>query len=73
MFEICLDDFKKLSGMTARNFSQSVNHNQEVVSGISTDSRTIKAGEVFWVLSGDNFDGHDFVKKVQDKNQSKRK
>lgn len=34
---------------------------QTVCSGISTDSRTISAGTVFLALSGDNFDGHDFV------------
>ncbi|MCX8070585.1 MAG: UDP-N-acetylmuramoyl-tripeptide--D-alanyl-D-alanine ligase, partial [Thermodesulfovibrionales bacterium] len=28
--------------------------------GISTDSRTIKKGEIFLALKGDNFDGHDF-------------
>ena len=67
MLEICLDDFKKLSGMALQNFSKSANHNQKLIAGISTDSRTIKTGEVFWVLSGDNFDGHDFVKKVQSK------
>ncbi len=29
--------------------------------GISTDSRTINSGELFWALKGDRFDGHDFV------------
>jgi UDP-N-acetylmuramoyl-tripeptide--D-alanyl-D-alanine ligase len=32
-----------------------------VFSGISTDSRTISAGELFFALTGDTFDGHDFV------------
>jgi len=31
------------------------------VSGISTDSRTIKAGEFFVALTGEKFDGHDFI------------
>ncbi|RMF82901.1 MAG: UDP-N-acetylmuramoyl-tripeptide--D-alanyl-D-alanine ligase [Planctomycetota bacterium] len=31
------------------------------VCGVSTDSRTIGAGELFFALSGPNFDGHDFV------------
>ncbi|HPD60676.1 MAG TPA: UDP-N-acetylmuramoyl-tripeptide--D-alanyl-D-alanine ligase [Thermodesulfobacteriota bacterium] len=29
--------------------------------GISTDSRTIKPGEIFLALKGDTFDGHDFI------------
>lgn len=35
--------------------------NQKTVSGISTDSRTIRKGECFVALRGKNFDGHDFV------------
>lgn len=31
------------------------------VSGISTDSRTIRPGELFVPLRGPNFDGHDFL------------
>lgn len=30
-------------------------------SGISTDSRTIKKGELFIALEGQNFDGHNFI------------
>jgi UDP-N-acetylmuramoyl-tripeptide--D-alanyl-D-alanine ligase len=29
--------------------------------GISTDSRTVRAGELFVALSGERFDGHEFV------------
>jgi UDP-N-acetylmuramoyl-tripeptide--D-alanyl-D-alanine ligase len=32
-----------------------------VVDKISTDSRTVKPGELFVALSGENFDGHKFV------------
>lgn len=35
--------------------------------GISTDSREIKDGELFFALRGDKFDGHDFVMSVQSK------
>ncbi|OHB33869.1 MAG: UDP-N-acetylmuramoylalanyl-D-glutamyl-2, 6-diaminopimelate--D-alanyl-D-alanine ligase [Desulfuromonadaceae bacterium GWC2_58_13] len=31
------------------------------VTGISTDSRTLKSGELFVPLRGPNFDGHDFL------------
>lgn len=31
------------------------------VAGISIDSRTLRPGELFWALPGDQFDGHDFV------------
>lgn len=32
--------------------------------GISTDSRTVKEGQLFWALRGETFDGHDFVKEA---------
>lgn len=31
------------------------------VSGVNTDTRTIRAGELFVALAGENFDGHAFV------------
>jgi UDP-N-acetylmuramoyl-tripeptide--D-alanyl-D-alanine ligase len=31
------------------------------VSGVSTDSRRVKAGEMFVALKGERFDGHDFI------------
>ena len=37
-----------------------------VFEGISTDSRDIRRGELFWALKGERFDGHDFVKKAVD-------
>ena len=36
----------------------------KVLSGISTDSRSIHPGELFWALKGERFDGHDFVLKA---------
>jgi len=32
-----------------------------LVNGVSIDSRTVKAGELFVALRGDRFDGHDFL------------
>ncbi|MDO5652306.1 MAG: Mur ligase family protein [Moraxella sp.] len=34
---------------------------------ITTDTRTIKAGDVFLALTGENFDGHDFILTAQQK------
>lgn len=34
---------------------------------IATDTRAIKAGDVFLALSGDNFDGHDYIAAAADK------
>ncbi len=36
----------------------------ERFSAISTDSRTVSEGELFWALEGPTFDGHDFVAKA---------
>jgi UDP-N-acetylmuramoyl-tripeptide--D-alanyl-D-alanine ligase len=33
-------------------------------SGISTDSRTLRKGQLFWALKGETFDGHDFVREA---------
>jgi UDP-N-acetylmuramoyl-tripeptide--D-alanyl-D-alanine ligase len=38
-----------------------------VFQGLSTDSRTVKPGEVFWALKGDRYDGHDFVRQAADR------
>ncbi len=32
-----------------------------VISGVSTDSRTIKTGDCFFAIAGENFDGHDYL------------
>ena len=37
---------------------------QTLVERISTDSRTIKMGELFVALRGENFDGHRFIEEV---------
>jgi len=31
------------------------------IAGISTDSRSVKEGEIFFALEGENYDGHTFV------------
>ncbi|MDR1696250.1 MAG: UDP-N-acetylmuramoyl-tripeptide--D-alanyl-D-alanine ligase [Endomicrobium sp.] len=34
------------------------------VNSISTDSRTVKKGEVFFAIKGKNYDGHDYIKEA---------
>ncbi|MCL6589426.1 MAG: UDP-N-acetylmuramoyl-tripeptide--D-alanyl-D-alanine ligase [Firmicutes bacterium] len=34
---------------------------EQLISGITTDSRRIKPGELFLALRGERFDGHDFI------------
>jgi UDP-N-acetylmuramoyl-tripeptide--D-alanyl-D-alanine ligase len=38
------------------------------VSGVSTDSRTVMAGDLFVPLRGEHFDGHDFIKDLASRN-----
>jgi UDP-N-acetylmuramoyl-tripeptide--D-alanyl-D-alanine ligase len=38
-----------------------------VFSGLSTDSRSIKEGEIFLAIRGENFDGHNFISEVVNK------
>ena len=38
--------------------------------GVSTDSRTIKAGELFIALRGDRFDGHHFINEALNRDAS---
>src|SRR3972149_10238108 len=40
------------------------------ISGVSIDSRTIKKGQLFISLRGENFDGHNFIKEAVRKGAS---
>ncbi len=64
MGKIAAEEFKRLKIVQFRNVEL---NNGDKINGVSTDSRRIEQGEVFWVLSGDRFDGHDYVEQVQDK------
>lgn len=44
--------------------------NQTPISGISTDSRTIRPGEVFIALRGRRYDGHNFIEDALNKRAS---
>ncbi len=41
-----------------------------IVNGISTDSRTVRSGDLFIALKGDKFDGHNFINDVIEKGAS---
>ena len=43
---------------------------RESFTGISTDSRSIKEGELFIPLSGINFDGHTFIPSAYDRSKA---
>jgi murE/murF fusion protein len=46
-----------------------INDNTELVlEHISTDSRTIEENSLFFALQGENFDGHDYIEQVLQKN-----
>jgi UDP-N-acetylmuramoyl-tripeptide--D-alanyl-D-alanine ligase len=38
-----------------------------VFTGLSTDSRAVKEGGLFWALRGEKFDGHDFVREAAER------
>ena len=45
----------------------SAGNRDAMVSRISTDSRTLQAGDLFVPLRGDNFDGHKFVQQATER------
>ena len=48
------------AGEGASRGSETMRHSS-CFSGVSTDSRTTKAGDCFFAIPGENFDGHDYV------------
>lgn len=42
----------------------------EVIEGVSNDSRSIEAGNLYFALKGRNFDGHDFIREAFEKGAS---
>lgn len=46
--------------------SQSLNnkYNDTYIKGVSTDTRTIKKGQLYVPIIGENFDGHNFIEKA---------
>jgi UDP-N-acetylmuramoyl-tripeptide--D-alanyl-D-alanine ligase len=62
-----MQDFsiRALAKIIKADIAQSMSLEQQAASnsfaGVSTDSRTIKAGDCFFAIRGENFDGHDYV------------
>ena len=59
-FSMSLDDIAEI--LSAERIGENI-----TVKGISTDTRTIKGGELFLALKGPNFDGHTFIKTALEK------
>lgn len=51
----------------ARVLGSTLTGDDDVFSGVSTDTRTLKPGELFLALVGPNFDGHEHLREALDK------
>lgn len=56
-----MEGFKVSDILNATGGSLERGNPATIISNISTDSRTLKEGDLFVALKGENFDGHDFV------------
>ncbi len=52
---------KDLSKIIKANESQATSRERRFFTGVSTDSRTTRPGDCFFAITGDNFDGHDYL------------
>ena len=60
-----LEEVKKaVGGRLVSKTDENVFATSIEVTGVSTDTRTIKEGELFIALKGDNFDGNDYLAKA---------
>jgi UDP-N-acetylmuramoyl-tripeptide--D-alanyl-D-alanine ligase len=60
MSPVSLDQIAQFAGAVRQN-----GQGDRVVIRLSTDSRTLQAGDLFVALRGDNFDGHRFVEQAE--------
>ncbi|KPK77372.1 MAG: hypothetical protein AMJ89_02530 [candidate division Zixibacteria bacterium SM23_73] len=67
MLTISLNELLKVTGGKLWN---DVRGNQNMARGVSIDSRTIKRGNLFVAISGERFDGHQFVSEATNKGAS---
>ena len=69
-----LEEVKKATGgRQISNTDSTVFATSIEVKGVSTDTRTIKPGEIFIALQGENFDGNRFLGKAHCSNRFSRK
>ena len=62
MFEITGRELASVcQGKWLREVCQGSSPDRLTFSGVSIDSRTVKKGDVFFAIPGDNFNGHDFI------------
>jgi UDP-N-acetylmuramoyl-tripeptide--D-alanyl-D-alanine ligase len=59
MPDLTISDLKKLTA--SRLLPVNGLRESGIIPGVSIDSRTVKAGQIFWALKGERFDGHDFL------------
>ena len=52
---------KDLAQIIKAHEPQVTSHERRFFTGVSTDSRTIEAGDCFFAIAGNNFDGHNYV------------
>lgn len=53
-----------IAEIAAATYGRILGEGSTVVNGISTDSRTVEAGQLFIPLRGERFDGHDYLPQV---------
>jgi UDP-N-acetylmuramoyl-tripeptide--D-alanyl-D-alanine ligase len=58
--EFSISDLAQILSTQIRGYSS-------VITGISTDSRTVKSGDCFFAIAGENFDGHNYIDEVFEK------
>jgi alanine racemase len=62
MKDILLSEIITSMGAVTANYQQDI-----VVKGVSTDTRSLKVGDIYIALKGEVYDGHDFVSMAQTK------
>jgi len=58
---------RRLSQIAQSMNGEFVGDNNSIYTQLSSDTRTLNAGDVYIALKGENFDGHDFISQAIDK------
>ncbi len=64
MFTMTLKEIQEITGAVLQGDAEDL---ACTVHGVNTDSRTIKRGELFIALKGDNYDAHEFILSAHDR------